>query len=176
MLPLAASVVAFPVPQAPLAPSEDQCLPSAPVPVPPAAASSMLLAVCGAFESRIGLASLALPSRRPPPPSVPAPTSPSSYASSPAPPVIYSPNPVSLLDPAPLTDDSPLSQVLELPAKKQPEPAASIRARVVAPPRGKVVDKPLTFRSNIKSSGSVAHLSLSLFLSSICSPFFLHPC
>ena len=97
------------------------------------------VALCSAFENCVAVMQLTLP---PPPRSAPSILQP------------Y-PSPLSILSTAPLDPSSPLHSIMALAPRPKSDPSAALRARVTPAQRGKIVNRPLTFRAKIKSSGWV---------------------
>lgn len=158
----------------------------------PSTQPHVLCAACGAFESCVGVLRLHLPSRQAPKPTQPSSKQPAwltaatvsdaspvaAAASHQSPSSIergygtdMDPSPVSLLDTRAVAAESPLLQVLALPPRPKVDPSAALRARVAGPGKGRVVDKPLTFKSNIKSSGCVG-IPIFCFVFFFCCLWF----
>ncbi len=99
--------------------------------------NSLICAACAAFDCSIALLSLKLRPRDPIPASSVQPT----------------PNPVSILSAVATDPTSPLLGTITLPSRPKADPVAAMKARVSSVTTKKVVDKPVTFRTKIKSSG-----------------------
>jgi hypothetical protein len=120
---------------------------------------SLACASCAAFEPALYLWSLVLP----------APTRPAATVAQPT------PEPLSILSTAALVEDSPLLAKITAAARPKTDPAAALRARAThttATKQGKIVDKPLTFHSKIKSSGCV-HVCVCVCVG-LCGNSLLH--
>jgi hypothetical protein len=105
-------------------------------------------AVCAAFEPSVSVLAITLPPRTPPSAALAQP----------------SPVPVSITSTAAVDPASPLQAMMVLPVRPKADPAVAMKSRVTARPgvagSKKVVDQPVTFRSQIKSSGLVSHCFL----------------
>eukprot|EP00048_Salpingoeca_helianthica_P012425 m.180242 g.180242 ORF g.180242 m.180242 type:complete len:113 (-) comp15374_c0_seq17:2217-2555(-) len=99
---------------------------------------SVACASCAAFEPAVYLWALSLPPPARPAASVSQPT----------------PEPLSILSTAAILEDSPLHSKVAVVTRPKSDPAAALRVRatqMTGAKQTKVVDKPLTFHSKIKS-------------------------